>query len=342
MFMAAGEVVPAVTGKPWKAFVKERIFEPLGMKTSNIGTTDLKKYNNVAAAHYVYLDGKTVTVSYTTSDNIGAAGSINSNVIEMAQWLKMLLNNGVFDKERILDEDSVWEMWSSHMVNRVTQSAKKLFPKTHFISYGLGWGLLDYHGYKIIGHGGGLDGMISRVALVPEIKLGLVILTNSINRLPSALGYKIIDTYLGVKPKDWSRIYLERYQKSIKKEMQRGIDITKKRVTNTHTEVKLKDYAGLYGGLMYGDAKVTLQKGKLVLELLPTPIFISDLTHLHYDTFVLKLRNTFSFIPHGTGTVQFIRDKQGNVVEMKLDIPNRDFWFDELEFKKKTKNQADS
>jgi CubicO group peptidase (beta-lactamase class C family) len=67
MFMAAGEVVPAVTGKPWKDFVKERIFEPLGMKTSNIGTTDLKKYNNVAAAHYVYLDGKTVTVPYSSS-----------------------------------------------------------------------------------------------------------------------------------------------------------------------------------------------------------------------------------------------------------------------------------
>jgi CubicO group peptidase (beta-lactamase class C family) len=335
MFMAAGEVVPAVTGKPWKNFIKERIFEPLGMKTTNIGTTDLKKYNNVSAAHYVYLDGKTVTVSYTPSDNIGGAGSINSNVIEMAQWIKMLLNDGVLDKQRILSEDSIWEMWSSQTVNRVTQSAKKLFPKTHFLSYGLGWGLSDYHGYKIIGHGGGLDGMISRVALVPEIKLGLVILTNSINGLPTALGDKIIDTYLGVKPKDWSSIYLERYRESVKKEMQRSMDITEKRVTGTPVEVKLEDYTGLYSGPMYGDAKVILHEGKLVLELLPTPVFISDLDHLYYDTFVLKLRNTLSFVSHGTGTVQFIRDKQGNVVEMKLDIPNRDFWFDELEFKKK-------
>jgi CubicO group peptidase (beta-lactamase class C family) len=339
MFMAAGEVVPAVTGKPWKDFIKERIFEPLGMKNSNIGTTDLKKYNNVAAAHYVYLDGKTITVPYTSSDNVQAAVGINSNVIEMAQWLKMLLNNGIFDDKRILNEKSIWQMWSSHTVNRVTQSAKKLFPTTHFRSYGLGWGLSDYHGYKVIGHGGGLDGMISRVALVPEIKLGLVILTNSINGLPTALGYKIIDTYLGVKPKDWSGIYLERYRESVKKELQRGIDITKKHEKGTNAEVKLEDYAGLYGGPMYGDAKVTLQKGKLVLELLPAPVFISDLAHLHYDTFVLKLRNTLSFVSHGTGTVQFIRDKQGNVVEMKLDIPNRDFWFDELEFKKKSLEQ---
>jgi len=177
--------------------------------------------------------------------------------------------------------------------------------------------------------------MISRVALVPEIKLGLVILTNSINGLPTALGYKIIDTDLGVKSKDWSRIFLERYRESVKKGMQRGTDITKKCESDTRTEIKLEDYTGLYGGPMYGDARVTLQQGKLVLELLPAPIFISDLTHLHYDTFQLMLRNTFSFVPHGTGTVQFLRDKQGDVVEMKLDIPNRDFWFDELELKKK-------
>lgn len=335
MFMTAGEVVPAVTGKPWKDFIKERIFKPLGMETTNIGTTDLKKYDNVSAAHYVYPDGKTVTVSYTPSDSMGGAGSINSNVIEMAQWIKMLLNNGVLDNQRILSEDSIWEMWSSHTVNRVTQSAKKIFPKTHFRSYGLGWGLSDYHGYKIVGHGGGLDGMISRVALVPEIKLGLVILTNSINGLPTALGYKIIDAYLGVKDKDWSSFYLERYRESVKKGMQRGTDITKKRESDTRTEIKLEDYTGIYGGPMYGDARVTVQQGKLVLELLPAPIFISDLTHLHYDTFLLKLRNTLSFVSHGTGTVQFIRDKQGNVVEMKLDIPNRDFWFDELELKKK-------
>jgi CubicO group peptidase (beta-lactamase class C family) len=334
MFMAAGEVV-AAAGKPWKNFVKEHIFKPLGMKTSNMGTNELKKYSNVAAAHYVYLDGKTVTIPYTTSDNCGGAGSINSNVIEMAQWLKMLLNKGVYDNQRLLSEDSIWEMWSSHTVNRVTQSSKKLFPKTHFRSYGLGWGLMDYHGYKIIGHGGGLDGMISRVALVPEKKLGLVILTNSINGLPPALTYKIIDTYLGLKSKDWSRIYLERYRKSVKREMQRGRDIIKNRVADSKFEVRLKDYTGLYGGPMYGDAKVRMKKGKLILELLPTPVFISDLSHLHYDTFVLKFRNTFSFVPHGTGTVQFIRDKQGKIAEMKLDIPNRDLWFDELKFKKK-------
>ncbi|MFW6129261.1 MAG: serine hydrolase [Candidatus Aminicenantaceae bacterium] len=335
MFMAAGEVVAKASGQSWENFVKEKIFKPLGMKSSNMGITELKKHTNIAEAHYVYLDGKTLSVPYTTSDNCGAAGSINSSVIEMAQWLKMLLNKGVFHNQRLLNEDSIWEMWASHNINRVHPSSKKLFPKTHFKSYGLGWGLMDYHGYKIISHGGGLDGMISRVALVPEINLGLVILTNSINNLPPALTYKIIDTYLGLESKDWSCIYLDQYRESVEKEMERGQAILKKQVSDTHIKVKLNDYTGRYKSPMYGDAKVSIQKGQLVLELLPAPVFISDLTHWHYDTFVLKFRNFFCFVPHGTGTVQFIRDKQGNVTEMKLDVPNRDLWFDEPEFKKK-------
>jgi CubicO group peptidase (beta-lactamase class C family) len=107
MFMAAGEIIPGVTGKQWNDFVKERIFMPLGMDTTNIGTSELKKYDNVAAAHYVYLNGKTVKIPYTTSDNIGPAGGINSNVSEMARWLIMLLNEGTFEKKQILSKDRI-------------------------------------------------------------------------------------------------------------------------------------------------------------------------------------------------------------------------------------------
>lgn len=334
MFMTAGEIIPAVSGGriQWKDFVEERIFKPLGMATTNIGIEELKKYDNVAVPHYVSGDGKTVTVSYTSSDNLGAAGAINSNAVEMAQWLKMLLNNGTFENRRILAEKGLWEMWSVHTVLPVRRYTKKFFPSTHFRGYGLGWELFDYHGHKVINHGGGLDGMISKVALVPGIKLGLVVLTNSINSLPTALMYKIIDTYLGTTPRDWSRINLERYRKATAKKTTR---LEKKNTKKTYGPLNLEDYTGVYGGPMYGDARVTLEKGKLVLDFLPTPIFISHLTHRHYDTFQLKMQNTFSFIPHGTGTVQFLRNKEGKVVEMKVDIPNHDFHFTELEFKKK-------
>lgn len=337
MFMAAGEIIPAVTGKKWEDFVKERIFTPLEMRVTHVGTSELKRHENVATPHYVTSEGETLTISYTSSDVIASAGGINSNVSEMSRWLIMLLNNGVFDSTQILSEDRIREMWAQQTVIPVSKSTKELFPTTHFNSYGLGWGLSDYHGYKIVSHGGGLDGMISRVTMVPEINLGLVVLTNSINSLPPALAYKIIDTYLGVPPKDWSQIYLERHKKSLDEDQKRIAKI-KERIPvaeKTTPAPKLEDFTGGYADPMYGDADVTLEKNHLVLNFVPTPVFISDLTYMYYDTFLLKLRNRFSFIPHGIGTVQFLRDKDGKVVEMKVDIPNHDFFFIELEFKKK-------
>jgi CubicO group peptidase (beta-lactamase class C family) len=337
MFMVAGEIISAVTGKRWEDFVKERIFNPLGMQVTHVGTSKLKNYENVATPHYVTSEGETLTISYTSSDVIASAGGINSNVSEMSHWLIMLLNNGVFENTRILSEDQIWEMWKQHTVIPVSKSTKELFPTTHFNSYGLGWGLSDYHGYKIVSHGGGLDGMISRVAMVPEINLGLVVLTNSINSLPSALAYKIIDTYLGVPPKDWSQIYLERSRKASEEDQDRIAKMKEKIFMREKAAPTpdLKDFIGSYADIMYGDADVTMEKDHLVLNFVPTPIFISDLTYMSYDTFLLKLRNKFSFIPHGIGTVQFFRDKFGEVVEMNVDIPNHDIFCTELDFKKK-------
>lgn len=150
----------------------------------------------------------------------------------------------------------------------------------------------------------------------------------------------LIDTYFGVLPKDWSQIYLERDRKALEEDKDRIARIKEKiPITGKTTPTpKLEDFTGCYGGPMYGDAVVTLEKDKLVLNFLPSPVFISDLTHMCYDTFLLKLRNKFSFIPHGIGTVQFLRDKDGKVVEMTVDIPNHDFFFTELEFKKKNVN----
>ncbi len=335
MFMVAGEIVAKVSGKSWGDFLAERIFEPLGMKDSNIGTQALDGRDNVATPHSVLPDGRTVTVPYTNSIQIGSAGAINSNVHDMAQWLKMQLAMGEYDGKRILSDDNIWEMWSIHTVLNVSQRSKRMFPTRNFGGYGLGWQLFDHHGHKVVNHGGGLDGMVSYVAMAPDMKLGMVILTNSINGLPPVLMYKILDVYMGVEEKDWSRFYLERTKEAEKRqaEAEKKVPVEKKKKRKTPA-VNLEDYVGTYTCQMYGDAVVKMEKGKLVLDFAPAPVLTSDLEYWQYDTFDLKLRRIFSFIPEGKGNVQFIRDMKGNVTEMKVDIPNRDFWFQELEFKK--------
>ena len=114
-----------------------------------------------------------------------------------------------------------------HTSLSVSNYSKKYWPSTNFKGYGLGFSLSDYHGTKIVNHGGGSDGMISKVVLVPEEKVGFVILTNSINDLPSALSYYILDHYFGKEEKDWSTIYYGFYvdgQKRAQKAKEKGIE----------------------------------------------------------------------------------------------------------------------
>ena len=181
--------------------------------------------------------------------------------------------------------------------------------------------------------------MISHVAMAPGMKLGMVILTNSINGLPGALMVKILDAYTVGDGEDWSKLYLDRAKQAQQRQAEAAKKVEpKKKKRRRKPQVNLEEFAGTYTCEMYGGAVVKMEKGKLVLDFVPSPVFTSDLDYWQHDTFNLTLRRIFSFIPEGTGKVQFTRDMEGNVTGMKVDIPNRDFWFWELDFKKdKTK-----
>jgi hypothetical protein len=107
----------------------------------------------------------------------------------------------------------------------------------------------------------------------------------------------------------------------------------KDRVIGTKPSLAVDAYAGTYGGDLYGDATVAVENGALVLRLTPNPDMVADLTHWHYDTFLIKWRTPFPW--WGDGWVQFLMDNRGKVTELKLDVPNDDFWFWEPEFRKK-------
>jgi hypothetical protein len=197
--------------------------------------------------------------------------------------------------------------------------------------YGLGWDLFDLYGKKVVCHSGGLDGMISQTALVPEEKLGLVILTNSSNYLPTALMYKILDTFLSSEEKDWSGIYLNYKKLGDNYDKEQNELIEKNRNKETKPSLPLEKYTGTYSGDLYGDATISILNGKLKLQMTPAPDFYSELLHSQYNTFNIRFEK-FPSLP--VGTVNFILNEKGDVVEFKIDVPNPDFDFTELEFKK--------
>ena len=331
MFSAAGEIILSVTGVSWEDYIRNNFFKKLEMENSLLSVSELKDKTNIAVPHHIEDGTDPLPVKYMSWDNVAAAAAVISNAEDMSQWLIMHMNEGIYKNDTILDELQIWEMQSMHTPDNNSKSWQSYFPTLHFNAYGLGWSLFDYQGVKVVCHGGGADGMISQTMFVPEKDFGIVVLTNSINYLPAALMYYIIDDYFGEPAKDWSSFYLRIYKYMNNMDKKDEEEKLKNRVLNTKASLKISDYTGTYGGDLYGNAEVTTEDGHLVLDFLPSPVLIGDLSHLHYNTFIIKLRNSPT-LPDGT--VNFIIGTDGKVEELRVDIPNPDFHFTELEFKK--------
>jgi CubicO group peptidase (beta-lactamase class C family) len=323
MFLTAGQIIPKITGKSWDDFVRERIFTPLQMTSTNTSITALKNSDNVATPHDKF-DGKVQPVPWRNIDNIGPAGSINSTVTDMAQWVRLQLGTGKYKTEQLLSSGSMKEMHMPQTVMRLEGLGEKIHTETHFMNYGLGWFLQDYRGRKVVQHGGNIDGMSALVAMMPEEKLGIVILTNMDGTpLPTALMYKIFDAFLQAPQRDWSGDILKviKGQEVLNKAAEKKR--AESRVKGTNPSLALAKYAGTYTSEMYGDAKITDENGKLVFRY---GAFTGDLDHWHFDTFESTMREHHL----GKGFVSFTLNAEGKVDEAKLTMPGAG----EIEFKR--------
>lgn len=311
MYLAAGQIVAGVSGKTWDDFIRDRIFKPLGMTSSSTSINDLKNADDVATPH-AKIEGKVEIIPWRNIDNIAPAGSINSNVVDMAQWVRLQLGEGVYKGQRLISSGGAKEMHTAQTVIRMDPPWTLFYSDAHFLNYGLGWFLHDHRGRKVVEHGGNIDGMSALVAMIPEEKLGLVILTN-LNGTPltSAIANRVYDLYLGVPPRDYSADLLKNYNALLEQGKQAQKKIEESRVKGTSPTLALDKYAGAYKDEMYGDAKVAVQNGKLVLT---TPGFVGELDHWNYDTFQVTWRERSL----GKALVTFTLNARGKVDEMKL------------------------
>lgn len=332
MYIAAGEVFPAIIDSTWDDFIKTRLLTPLKMERTFLSVNDLKSLENVAMPH-IDQEGINVNIGYMNWDNTGAAGCLNSSAKDMVNWLELQLNEGSFNGKSIVSTEELMETRVPHINSRVGKGSRAIWPSKHFSAYGLGLQMIDYNGYQIFMHGGGVDGMVSRTVFVPELDLGFVILTNNSNSLPTALMYTILDEYSGIADKkDWADMFLEFMTSSSERKKRLAYSDIQKRIPNTSATLPLEKYTGTYNSIIYGDVYVKLFKGKLQVNFSKTPIFKGDLTHWHYNTFEIELKKTPS-LPKGK--CSFIIDEMGEVEEMRIDIPNPDLDFKELQLIKK-------
>ncbi|MBX7170674.1 MAG: serine hydrolase [Pyrinomonadaceae bacterium] len=331
MFITAGKVLEKVSGKTWAQFVKERILTPLGMNRTTTSVKDIK--DNFASPHNES-GGKLRPLPLGNVDNSWGACGLNASVAELGSWMRLQLGRGTFEGKKIFSRERSAEMWAQNTVLGVNPFPAKNAPTQMFGGYGLGWFMTDYRGHKMLYHSGGLDGMISETGLIPDENLGVVVLTNSETSVNTIMQNKVLDVFLNVEPKrDWSGERLERAKQNAAAEVEENKKIDAARVPNTKPSLDLKNYAGTYSGQLYGDVTVTEENGKLVLRMIPAPNFVADLEHWNYDTFQIKWRSSVNYnFPRGW--VTFTIDKNGKTDQLKIDQPNNDFWFYELELKR--------
>lgn len=331
MFITAGEVIKAVSGKSWDVFVKDRILEPLGMERTQTSVTKLEDMSNVAQPHKP--DGwANNPIPYAKWDNMGAAGGIISSTDDMLKWIKLQLNQGKHGDKQIFSESAQETFWTPHnnyFVNKYTQNN---FRNRHVSGYALGWSYFDYAGRMVMRHGGGYDGMYSQVAMVPEEELGIVVLTNSMRGISSPLVYYILDRFMNQEEKDWSKEGLGWEKGAMDAWAKRENGQKGKRKLGTSPSLELDSYRGTYLDKMYGELNIRMEDGKLQLEIPHAPSLNAHLEHWHDDTFEIKWKETHAWF--GFGTLRFVLDNNRDLTGIEFDVPNDDIFFDEIHAKK--------
>ncbi|UUC44736.1 serine hydrolase [Flavobacterium cerinum] len=276
MYLAQGMITERFTGKTWEQNITEKFFIPLNMTRSNTDIKTFQNDNDAALPYTVEKDNTIKKIPYYNINGMGPAGSINSSVTDMANWLKIWLNEGKLNGKEILPVDYITEAVSSQMVMEAALPDKH--EDVFLANYGLGWMIGSYRGHYVVEHGGNINGFSANVAFFPSDKLGIVVLTNqSVSKVPTIITNSIADKMLKLTPFDWNGEVTAKAKKATqtKKEAQ-------KFALNTMPSHPLKDYAGSFFNPAYGTIKITFENKNLYTILGDEKIVLK---HMHYDVF---------------------------------------------------------
>ena len=333
LYLVAGELIARVSGLSWEKFIKDRIFKPLAMNNSYTSITYITDKTNVASPHI----NKSTKLLLTEPEQWdpkqinGAAGGIYSNVNDLTNWMLVHLNKGKYGKKlenQLFTEASQRAMWKIH-----TTINAKINPRynSHFAGYGLGWFLTDINGNMVVSHTGGLIGMLSKTVLVPDLNLGIVVLTNTYidgAGVYSTVTQSILDKYLGLDDFDWSNVYskqLHQRNTNADKIVAKVWKIVKKaKISNS----EINNYLGEYKDSWFGKIVIYKKDKKIWFKSIRSLKLTGQMFYYKANTFVVKW-NDISIVD-GDAFIIFQLDENGIAqgFKMKGISPAIDFSFD--------------
>lgn len=330
LYITAGVVIERVSGLSWDDFIEQKILTPVGMTNSAASLHRLKQQDNVAMRH-VSIDGKVQQVSANPHPGFNAAGGIYSNIEDMTKWVRLLLNNGKFSagaEAELLSAAQLHQLWSPQTLIELGPDPGPY--RTHFAAYGLGWFLADVLGYQQVSHTGGLVGMVTQVTLIPELKLGIIVLTNQEQGAAfTAITNTIKDAYLGVPASD--RIAdLQQKRTKAQNAAAETVSAVWQQVAKQQRKRQqpaLSAYAGRYQDPWFGELLLSEQQGKLHFSASRSPLLRGELSYYQGNTFVIKWQERSL---NADAFISFTLDTQGQAqsFRMKAISPATDFSFD--------------
>jgi CubicO group peptidase (beta-lactamase class C family) len=307
--LLAARIVAKATGAPdWNAVLQKELLDPLGMKDSTYTAEAIEAAPNHAKGHRWTPEG-TIEVPFTPifPYHLAGSGNINSNIEDMARWVRMQLGNGTFDGRRIVSSENL---------------AYTRMPKvalTDQVFYALGWyNYLTPNG-NILWHDGDALSFGSFVGLVPDKNIGIIILTNETNvEAPNSLGAWVLDRILGNAKRDYVAENLKNAKATFEATVKRFA-----KPANPRPFPALAPLTGNFVNSSFGKAVLTLKDDALVVEVQATGAKFK-LVPWDGDIFMATLMSSGQFGPvvdldyMTKGFAQFQMDKDGKLNLLRL------------------------
>jgi CubicO group peptidase (beta-lactamase class C family) len=333
LYIVAGALIPAITGETWEDFVTRRILMPLNMAPCTATPRGVMDHSNQASPH-VSVEGKVVPITPTDTNTAAAAGGIQCSVTGLAKWQLTQLGRGqAKGQPRIFSEAQSEEMWTPQTI--VPPGRMGTLGRTHFGAYGLGWFLEDFNGYKRVYHSGGLGGMVTYQSLVPELNLGVIVLTNAEEgEAFQTIGLAITDAYTGGPKRDWVKLIqdvkADKVREHAASDAKRkptpapGVDLTK---------LDLTPYVGTFRDPWRGEAAISRSDTGLTLTFSHTKELTGPLTPIRPGLFLVRWMNRAL---DADAYVRFREDFAGAVEGFTMEAVSADtdfsFDFQDLDF----------
>jgi CubicO group peptidase (beta-lactamase class C family) len=335
LYGVAQQVIEQVSGQSYQQFLQARILQPLGMDETLYNSDALKSGDN-AATGYAKADFKDLQAApRMTWSNVAGAGGIYSSAHDMAKWMRAQLNEGAYtgkdgQARRLFSAVRHKAMWSMLTPMPITEPKVEALKaaRPNFLGYGEGWVLSDYRGRKLVWHTGGWPGMVSRVTLVPEQELGIVVLTNQeVGAAFNAVTLRILDAFLQAPPTDWLSAYAAAVAQQRGDADEKWKKLLAMRDTASRPSLPPSAYAGKLRDPWYGDVDITREGSRLVMRFSRTPQLVGEVSHWQQDTFIVRWRERWL---NADAFLTFALKPDGTIREARMEAisPLTDFSFD--------------